>query len=63
MPFGVKNAPAAFQSLMKMVLANHNAHATAYMDDVIIFSSSWDEHIRHIDMVLTPQNSGEGVGL
>ena len=52
MPFGVKNAPAAFQSLMQTVLANHSTHATAYMDDVIIFSSSWDEHIRHIDTVL-----------
>ena len=52
MPFGVKNAPAAFQSLMQTVLANHSAHATAYMDDVVIFSSSWDEHIQHIDTVL-----------
>ena len=40
MPFGVKNAPACFQSLMQRVLADHGDFATAYMDDVVIFSST-----------------------
>ena len=52
MPFGVKNAPAAFQSLMQRVLADHGAFATAYMDDVVIFSSDWEDHVSHIDTVL-----------
>ena len=52
MPFGVKNAPAAFQELMQRVLADHKLFATAYMDDVVIFSSSWDDHILHIDTIL-----------
>ena len=52
MPFGVKNTPAAFQELMQRVLAEHREFATAYMDDVVIFSSSWSEHVEHIDRIL-----------
>ena len=43
MPFGVKNAPACFQSLMQQVLAELGDFATAYMDDVVIFISSWED--------------------
>ena len=53
MPFGVKNAPAAFQELMQMVLDPYKKFTTAYMDDIIVFSSSWTDHIQHIDTVLT----------
>ena len=52
MPFGVKNVLAAFQELMQRVLADHKLFATAYMDNVVIFSSSWDDHIQHIDTIL-----------
>ena len=53
MPFGVKNAPAAFQELMQMVLDPYKKFTTAYMDDIIVFSSSWTDHIQHINTVLT----------
>ena len=53
MPFGVKNAPACFQSLMQRVLAELTQFSTAYMDDVVIFSSTWEDHVSHIDKVLT----------
>ena len=52
MPFGVKNAPAAFQELMTRVLEDHKMFATAYMDDIVVFSSSWSDHILHLDTVL-----------
>ena len=52
MPFGVKNAPAVFQELMKQTLHDTTCFATAYMDDVVIFSSTWTDHLRHIAMVL-----------
>ena len=52
MPFGVKNAPACFQELMQQVLADHSSFATAYMDDVVIFSSTWTDHLQHVDRVL-----------
>ena len=52
MPFGVKNATAVFQELMQTLLSSHKAFSTPYMDDVVIYSNSWADHIQHIDMVL-----------
>ena len=53
MPFGVKNAPAIFQELMQRVLHDTVKYATPYMDDVVIYSSTWEEHVHHIREVLT----------
>ena len=52
MPFGVKNAPACFQALMQRVLADQREWATAYMDDVVVYSRTWEEHLTHIRCVL-----------
>ena len=52
MPFGVKNAPACFQALMQRVLGTVKSFATPYMDDVVIFSETWDDHVKHIQAVL-----------
>ena len=52
MPFGVKKAPAVFQQLMQQVLHDTLTFATANMDDVIIYSKIWDEHLTHITAVL-----------
>jgi len=51
MPFGVKNAPACFQVVMQTIFRNH-AHCTPYMDDLVIFSDSWEDHLIHIKMTL-----------
>ena len=56
MPFGVTNAPAVFQRLMQLVLAELQSKATVkfvsvYLDDVIVFSESFVEHIKHLQMV------------
>ena len=52
MPFGVKNAPACFQELMQRVLAEQYQWSTAYMDDVVVYSRTWSEHLDHIASVL-----------
>ncbi len=52
MPFGLKNAPAMFQSLMETVLKECLVFASVYIDDVLIYSSSWSEHLQHIEQVL-----------
>ena len=52
MPFGLRNAPTHFQRCMDDVLCDLYECSSAYIDDVIIFSRSFDEHIRHIDEVL-----------
>ena len=40
MPFGLANAPGIFQELMSIVLQDLGNFAMAYLDDIIIFSSS-----------------------
>ena len=51
MPFGLQGAPATFQRLMDSVLADLSFCA-AYLDDVIIFSKSWMEHVVHLERVI-----------
>ena len=50
--FGLKNAPACYQRLMNEVLVGLSDICTVYQDDIIIFSSSFSEHIKHLEIVL-----------
>ena len=52
MPFGLQGGPATFQRLMDSVLRGLEGFSAAYMDDVIIYSETWEDHLRHIDQVL-----------
>ena len=52
MPFGLQNAPAVLQRLMDIVLANVLTFSRAYIDDIVVFISSWDEHCFHLTLVL-----------
>jgi hypothetical protein len=52
MPFGLKNSPATFNRLMAKVLRGFSEFATSYLDDIIIFSRTWEEHLSHIRQVL-----------
>lgn len=51
MPFGLQGAPATFQRMMDIVLDGLD-FAAAYLDDVVIHSQTWDEHLQHISIVL-----------
>jgi len=51
MPFGLKNAPACFQEIMQGIFEG-NESCTPYMDDLIIFSSTWEDHLRDVERVL-----------
>ena len=49
-PFGLAQAPAYYQELMTRVLKDL-PFAMAYLDDVIIYSSTQEEHLQHIKTV------------
>ena len=51
MPFGLKNAPAFFQRLMDTTLSAQREFCRCYIDDVIIHSKSFDEHLIHLRAV------------
>ena len=54
MPFGLTNAPATYQRLMQEWLGDLNMRiCLIYLDDRIVFSSSYEEHIERLDQVLT----------
>ena len=53
MPFGLCNAPATFQATMDSILRDDKWQcAIPYLDDVIIYSRSIDEHQQHLKRIL-----------
>jgi hypothetical protein len=59
MPFGLTNAPATFQRLMNNLLQPViHKFALVYLDDVIIYSKTINEHIKHIQCVLNLLREG-----
>lgn len=53
MPYGLRNSSSTFQRLINSVIAPHRAYACAYIDDVAVFSNSWDDHLIHVAEVLS----------
>ncbi|KAL8369548.1 hypothetical protein RB595_000061 [Gaeumannomyces hyphopodioides] len=48
---GFKNSPAHVQRFMDKELRPHSSYATAFIDDIIIFSDSEEEHLKHLDAI------------
>ncbi|GBM34191.1 hypothetical protein AVEN_266890-1 [Araneus ventricosus] len=49
MSFGLRNAPSTFQRLMDMFC--RNLPAMAYLDDIIVLSPTFDQHLLNLETV------------
>jgi hypothetical protein len=53
MPFGLRNAPATFQRFVDIKLAGLTCKSClVYLDDIIVFYKTPEEHLEHLDVVL-----------
>ncbi|KAK3507782.1 hypothetical protein QTP70_000375 [Hemibagrus guttatus] len=53
MPFGLTNTPAVFQALINGVFQDLlGKWVIAYIDDILVYSTSMEEHVRHVREVL-----------
>ena len=51
-PFGLKILSFQFQRVMNMVLSSHQGYALVFVDDIIVFSRSPEEHAIHLKAVI-----------
>ena len=51
MPFGLANAPSVFMMLMNIVLSGLEGFVCASIDDILIFSETLEQHMKHIQLV------------
>ncbi|MBW0508692.1 hypothetical protein O181_048407 [Austropuccinia psidii MF-1] len=53
-PFGIKNAPSHYQRMMKTIFPEELSEGwlIIYIDDIIIFSETWDSHLARLERVL-----------
>ena len=51
-PFGLQGAPSTFQRLMDRVIQGLQDYTATYLDDLIIFSRCWTDHLKHLSTVL-----------
>jgi hypothetical protein len=53
MPFGLTNAPTTFMRLINDIFRAHlGRFVVIYLDDILIFSRTWDTHMQHVRQVL-----------
>ncbi|MBW0513019.1 hypothetical protein O181_052734 [Austropuccinia psidii MF-1] len=54
-PFGIKNAPAHFQMMMETIFQEGilEVWMVVYIDNIIIYSETWEDHVKYIDRVLS----------
>ncbi|KAI2664083.1 Transposon Tf2-6 polyprotein [Labeo rohita] len=54
MPYGLANSPAVFQCFINEIFKDLlNKYVIAYIDDILVYSKSAEEHVHHVRTVLT----------
>lgn len=55
LPFGLKTSPAIFQRILNNIIRKYKLSnfAVNYIDDILVFSKSFKEHINHLTQLLT----------
>lgn len=56
-PYGLKNIPGLFQRIMSDILSEFSEFACVYIDDILVWSNSVEEHIEHLRLILKKLNS------
>ena len=52
-PFSLTNVPGAFMSIVNNIFHDYSSKfMMAYLDDILIYIQTWEEHISHSDLVL-----------
>lgn len=49
MPFGLKNAPSEFQTIMTEIFNPYSQFMLVYIDDILIYSESITQHWKHLE--------------
>ena len=52
MPFGLQGAPATFQRMMDSFIHGVHDFTPVYLDDLVIYSTTWEDHLYHLRTVL-----------
>ena len=53
MPFGLQGVPATFQRMMDRLIQGLEGFTAAYLDDLVVYSSTWEEHLQHLRQVFS----------
>ncbi|CAF4669082.1 unnamed protein product [Rotaria sp. Silwood1] len=57
LPMGLRNSPPTFQKVMTDTLKSCRSFCLVYLDDIIVFSTSFSEHLDHLKQVFSALQS------
>jgi hypothetical protein len=61
---GLRNSPKTMQRLIDSILRGCHKYAKSHIDDIIIFSNSWSEHLSHLrEVLMRLKNAGLTVNM
>jgi hypothetical protein len=52
LPMGISTSPSVFSSMMNTILGGIEHFCVVYIDDIVVFSKSWEDHMQHLNVVL-----------